>query len=646
MASKAGSSSEYQQTTTAKPVNSAKLMPFRVAYFTILMGIVFWAAAVVADGSSSLAGDLQAARQVSLERQLSEYRAQKASADRKLTEAMQSGSPALIEQQSALATELGDRIRGVEAELAGIGLKTAGSPAASSRLEASAPSFSAVPSGASGFKSSVPPAAAPARTAASVSTPSYKSAPATKTGSAAGLTPPTITKLNEASKILTNYEEFRAEESGMGRRGGLSSSTPSFSSPSSSGTTTGPSAPPPGVTAGISRSVASIEGDIESLAMRREMGKLIDQQQDIGLEADALQRQIVTKQREQAALLRMDQGEQADALQAEITELTRRALAAQSENARIQQASQQLADQVASTVPADGVVPDNSGLQSMGRAGSPIPDDGRFKAGDKLQLIVTQDPSFNGTFDLLSSGVVLPNLGRVEVIGMNSGEAERAIKAALEASFLRQATVTVERIPAPVQQLPAGPVLPPAPVLERYQIIYLAGEFITPGPLRIPDNVRPTLLQTIIRSGGITPSGDLTRVKLLRIVEGQGAVEEINVSAILSGEIKPSDIVLQDGDIIVIPPFAPVVYVTGNVERPGTLRLFQDETLTAYAAILRAGGFARFANLKKVYVVRDLGNGEKAHIPLNIKDVQRGEAPDIILQGKDIVVVPERFFSF
>jgi polysaccharide export outer membrane protein len=96
----------------------------------------------------------------------------------------------------------------------------------------------------------------------------------------------------------------------------------------------------------------------------------------------------------------------------------------------------------------------------------------------------------------------------------------------------------------------------------------------------------------------------------------------------------------------VIPPFAPVVYVTGNVERPGTLRLFQDETLTAYAAILRAGGFARFANLKKVYVVRDLGNGEKAHIPLNIKDVQRGEAPDIILQGKDIVVVPERFFSF
>ena len=126
MASKAGSSPEYQQTTTAKPVNSAKLMPFRVAYFTIIMGIVFWAAAVVADGSSSLAGDMQAARQVSLERQLSEYRAQKASADRKLTEAMQSGSPALIEQQSALATELGDRIRGVEAELAGIGLKTAG----------------------------------------------------------------------------------------------------------------------------------------------------------------------------------------------------------------------------------------------------------------------------------------------------------------------------------------------------------------------------------------------------------------------------------------------------------------------------------------------------------------------------------------
>jgi protein involved in polysaccharide export with SLBB domain len=187
---------------------------------------------------------------------------------------------------------------------------------------------------------------------------------------------------------------------------------------------------------------------------------------------------------------------------------------------------------------------------------------------------------------------------------------------------------------------------PLPPTGDQTVIIYLAGEFITPGPLKIPEGVAPTLITTIIRSGGITPSGDLTRTKLLRIENGQGAVEEVNVAAILSGNIPPTDIALNPGDIIMIPAFAPVVYVTGNVNKPGTLRLFQDETLTAYSAILRAGGFSRFANLKKCTVVRDLGNGEKIQMPLNVKEIQKGLAPDIVLQGKDIVVVPESFFSF
>jgi protein involved in polysaccharide export with SLBB domain len=213
----------------------------------------------------------------------------------------------------------------------------------------------------------------------------------------------------------------------------------------------------------------------------------------------------------------------------------------------------------------------------------------------------------------------------------------------LEESQLNKATVTIEFIGKPDR---TGPGSAPNSTPDQPIIIYLAGEFITPGPLKIPDGVAPTLITTIIRSGGITPSGDLTRAKLLRIDNGQGAVEEVNVAAILSGNIPPADIALNPGDIIMIPAFAPVVYVTGNVNKPGTLRLFQDETLTAYAAILRAGGFSRFANLKKCTVVRDLGNGEKIQMPLNVKEIQKGLAPDIILQGKDIVVVPESFFSF
>lgn len=264
--------------------------------------------------------------------------------------------------------------------------------------------------------------------------------------------------------------------------------------------------------------------------------------------------------------------------------------------------------------------------------------------GDQIQMIVAEDDSFNGTYRVNRDGnITIKNLGRVAVGGKQLAEAEAAVKAALEESQLNKATVTMEFIGKPMFP---GSGTGSTSTTDQPTIIYLAGEFITPGPLKIPDGVSPTLITTIIRSGGITPSGDLTRAKLLRIDNGQGAVEEVNVAAILSGNIPPADIALNPGDIIMIPAFAPVVYVTGNVTKPGTLRLFQDETLTAYAAILRAGGFARFANLKKCTVVRDLGNGEKIQMPLNVKEIQKGLAPDIILQGKDIVVVPESFFSF
>ena len=60
----------------------------------------------------------------------------------------------------------------------------------------------------------------------------------------------------------------------------------------------------------------------------------------------------------------------------------------------------------------------------------------------------------------------------------------------------------------------------------RGKQIYLAGEFKTTGPLKIPAGMQPTLVTTILRSGGLTSSADLTKVKLLRLEAGKSLVEE------------------------------------------------------------------------------------------------------------------------
>jgi protein involved in polysaccharide export with SLBB domain len=253
--------------------------------------------------------------------------------------------------------------------------------------------------------------------------------------------------------------------------------------------------------------------------------------------------------------------------------------------------------------------------------------------GDSVEVFVTEDETLNGVYQVRQGGyIILPRVGRITLVGKDLGGAEQAIKEALGISQIRDATVMVER--------PAGGGLGSGAV------IYLSGEFLRPGAWKIPPGVSPTIVTAILRSGGLRPDADLTKVRLLRLVTGQALVEEVNVQAIMNGAGLPSDLALKPGDIVFVPAFANVVYVTGNVLKPGAFKLLPDDELTVYSAILRAGGFARFANRKKVYVLRDQGNGAKQKIPVSIKELQAGQGSDIILKSKDIVVVPERFFSF
>ncbi len=260
--------------------------------------------------------------------------------------------------------------------------------------------------------------------------------------------------------------------------------------------------------------------------------------------------------------------------------------------------------------------------------------DGLILPGESIQLFVLEDETFNGLYQVRQGGyIIMPRIGRVQLAGKDLPSAEKAIKDALETTQLRQATVMLERTRG---------VFDPG----SGDVIYLAGEFRTPGPMRLPQGFAPTVVTTILRSGGITDVGDLERVKVLRLESGNALVEDVNVKAILEGTGLQSDLSLNAGDIIVIPAYNPIVYITGNVAQPGVLSLYADEELTAYTAILRAGGFARFAAKKRVYVIRNMGNGEKVKHPINIKDVMKGEVPDIVLKGLDIIVVPEKFFSF
>ncbi len=94
------------------------------------------------------------------------------------------------------------------------------------------------------------------------------------------------------------------------------------------------------------------------------------------------------------------------------------------------------------------------------------------------------------------------------------------------------------------------------------------------------------------------------------------------------------------------------VYVWGQVRNQGPIDVAVNENLSAGKAILRAGGFADFANKKKVRVVRAGGAGgdaaAKQSFELNMVDIlENGKTEkDIVLQSDDFIIVPSRLINF
>lgn len=88
------------------------------------------------------------------------------------------------------------------------------------------------------------------------------------------------------------------------------------------------------------------------------------------------------------------------------------------------------------------------------------------------------------------------------------------------------------------------------------------------------------------------------------------------------------------------------VFVTGSVMRPG--KLTPERTLTAFEAIMEAGGFDNAkADTKAVTVIRTETSGETRNYTLNLKAVLEGKKSEpFYLQAYDIVYVPERFSWF
>lgn len=96
--------------------------------------------------------------------------------------------------------------------------------------------------------------------------------------------------------------------------------------------------------------------------------------------------------------------------------------------------------------------------------------------------------------------------------------------------------------------------------------------------------------------------------------------------------------IVYPGDTVLVPK-AGIVYVLGDVGRPGGYVMQDDSMLTVLQALALAAGANKTAKEDAVRLIRKVnGDYQESAVPLH--DIERGKKPDVKLEADDVLFVP------
>lgn len=237
--------------------------------------------------------------------------------------------------------------------------------------------------------------------------------------------------------------------------------------------------------------------------------------------------------------------------------------------------------------------------------------------GDLVQMTVLDTPELSGTFRISNGGdAFLPLVGSVRLSSLQVEEAQSLIrKRFVEGGYLRDPEITLYIVEYATQG------------------VSVVGEVKKPGIY--PIFGAHHLLDYLALAEGLTPLGGT----MVSITHREPASLPRRVQLTRSGTPgSESNPTILPGDTIFVEK-AGVVYVVGDVGRPGGFPLNHEERLTLLQALALAEGVNRTAAEKSAKLIRNSKDGRK-EIPIDLKKVLAGKAPDPSLEDEDIVFVP------
>jgi len=240
----------------------------------------------------------------------------------------------------------------------------------------------------------------------------------------------------------------------------------------------------------------------------------------------------------------------------------------------------------------------------------------RIGPGDDLDITVFGLPELSEHARVGNSGdISLPLIGNVHLAGLSGDEAQAVIARHLvDGHFVNNPNVSVYVREYTTEGISViGEVNKP-------------GVYSALGPDRLVD-----LVQT---AGGLTDKAG----KTITITHRDDPKHPITLTWSNDGSgMAENNIQLLPGDTVVISK-AGIVYVVGEVNRPGGF-VITDNKMTASQVLVMAAGPTSIAALNRAKMIRRTPEGLK-DLPLPLKKVLQAKVPDMELQPDDIIWIP------
>ena len=245
---------------------------------------------------------------------------------------------------------------------------------------------------------------------------------------------------------------------------------------------------------------------------------------------------------------------------------------------------------------------------------APQPGDYVLTAGDLMEVTVFEAPELKREARVGARGfVTLALLGPVQVMGLNTAEAERRIEELYRAKYLHDPHVSIY-----IKE-------------QQGQKVTLVGAVKRPGTYDYP--ARRRLLDALALAEGLDEKAGKT-VQVRRSDEPNNPMTYlVDMDQLILNGRTELNMEIKSGDVIYVPE-AGTVYVDGAVKKPGSYPI--KKQMSVNEAIAAAGGLTMSANQDDVKLVRYLESGKREVVQLTNEKTQ---STPITVNDRDLIFV-------